>query len=190
MSRQSVITLVIIVSVVCIAGWYAYFVTQKANVVDYSDSAAANSLQTRPDQTPYTDINGNQVYLDDYLGKVLVVNSWASWCPACAQVLPELSKLGQQYETQGVVVLAINRAEPVATAQSFLRSVNAVEGVKLVLDPSDRYFGSVDGFTMPETLFYDTNGNVVVHKRGPMNFSEMSSYVQKIITVPEVINEP
>jgi cytochrome c biogenesis protein CcmG/thiol:disulfide interchange protein DsbE len=119
--------------------------------------------------------------IDENLGKILVVNSWASWCPACADELPDLATLGEEFSDKNVKVLAINRAEPKSTATVFLASINATDGLQLVLDPGDKFYASVGGFAMPETIFYDPQGNVILHVRGQMTYQEMRAQTELMV---------
>ncbi len=50
-----------------------------------------------------------------------------------------------------------------------------------LLDSKDAFYKSIGGFSMPETLFADADGNVIVHKRGPMALDEMIDKVNSII---------
>jgi thiol-disulfide isomerase/thioredoxin len=178
MERSGKITLAVLVIIVLLVSAATYYVLQKRTQAKYDNSQAGASLQTKEGQSPYTDIDGNPVALEDYLGQTLVVYSWASWCPFCAQELPDLAQLGKEFAEKNVQVLAINRAEPSATAEAFLQSIDAVDGLMLVLDPDDRFYESIEGFTMPETIFYDTEGNIVLHKRGTMTYQEMQQHTQ------------
>ena len=54
------------------------------------------------------DLDGNTVSLKDYLGSVVLVNLWATWCPPCRAEMPAIEKVYQEYKDQGFVVLAIN----------------------------------------------------------------------------------
>lgn len=182
MERSTRVTVVVLLLVLVLGGWYVFSVTQKNIQAVKDGSPAAVSLKTTMDQSPYTDIDGNPVALDSYLGEVLVVNSWASWCPFCAQELPAFSQLAQEYSERGVSVLAINRAESGSTATAFLRTINATDGLTLVLDPDDRFYSSIGGYTMPETLFYDADGAVVMHKRGMLSYDEMKQYTEAALS--------
>lgn len=182
MDKSSKITLFIIILVIILVAGYAFLVIQKNQRANVSQSEAAQSLQTADGQSPYTDIAGNPVALDDYLGKILIVNSWASWCPFCATELSNLATIGSEYAQQNVQVLAINRGEPSTTAEAFLNSLQIDDGLLLVLDPADRFYPSIAGFTMPETVFYDTQGNLLFHKRGQMSYEELRIQVQKILS--------
>jgi thiol-disulfide isomerase/thioredoxin len=181
MERSGKITLVVLVIVVLLMAAATYYVVEKRTQAKYDNSQAGASLQTKEGQSPYTDIAGNPVALEDYLGQTLVVYSWASWCPFCAQELPNLAQLGREFADDNVHVLAINRAEPSTTAEAFLQSIDAVDGLMLVLDPDDRFYESIAGFTMPETVFYNPEGTVVLHKRGTMTYQELVQNTQKAI---------
>jgi len=45
--------------------------------------------------------------LDDYAGKVVVVDFWASWCPPCLKAMPFLSDMQAKYGEQGLVTIAV-----------------------------------------------------------------------------------
>jgi len=53
------------------------------------------------------------------LGKVYVVEFWATWCPPCVSSMPHLVSLQKQYASQGVQIVSISN-EPIETVQEFL----------------------------------------------------------------------
>jgi len=57
------------------------------------------------------DIRGVEHSLEQYSGKVVVVNFWATWCPPCVEELPSLENAWQRYRQQGLVVLAVSGEE-------------------------------------------------------------------------------
>lgn len=170
------------VAVVAAVSFYTWTIVQKNRAALIPESEALSVLKTTEGQLPYTDLEGNPVALTDFVGEVLVVNSWASWCPACAKDLPLLSSVAETFKNDDVQILAINRSEPGSTAELFLRSINATPSIKLVLDPDDRFYESIGGYTMPETIFYDKAGKIVHHNRGPMTLDEMHRYVKVAIS--------
>lgn len=185
MNRTSVITLVILVLIILVVGAYAFFVNpERFGLRETEPSDAEKSFATEG-VSPYTDIDGNPVALDDYLGQVLIVTSWASWCPDCAQLLPELSDLSGRFDDAEVVILAINRAEPQTTAVAYLKSIGAVDGVNLILDPEDRFYDSIGGFSMPETLVYDRTGRKIAQLRGGVTQETISVRVTEALSQEE-----
>jgi len=132
-------------------------------------------------EIPYTDLEGNPVDIAEFKGKVLVVNAWASWCPFCVGELPDFGELANSFGDD-VVVIAINRKEPVSTARSFLQTIEVSEDVLFLQDKEDFFYESIGGFTMPETIFYDRNGDISFHKRGFMALEEMRMHTEDALT--------
>ena len=52
------------------------------------------------------DISGTTIRLDDYLGKVVIVNFWATWCAPCKEEMPILDQYGLEH-TDSIVILGI-----------------------------------------------------------------------------------
>lgn len=53
------------------------------------------------------DLNGANWRLEDQLGKVVIVNFWATWCPPCRAETPGLIRLARSYETRGLRIVGI-----------------------------------------------------------------------------------
>src|SRR5580704_2991922 len=53
------------------------------------------------------DLNGGDWRLQDQLGKVVIVNFWATWCPPCRAETPGLIRLARSYETRGLKIVGI-----------------------------------------------------------------------------------
>lgn len=136
------------------------------------------------DQVPLfalTDYDGNEITPKDFKGKALVLNIWATWCPFCVDELPDFALLQEAFPDD-IAVIAINRAEPQATAKDYTdRELNITEKLVFLVDPQDSFYRSIGGFSMPETLFVDAKGNIRIHKRGPMKFDEMKEKVELIL---------
>jgi cytochrome c biogenesis protein CcmG, thiol:disulfide interchange protein DsbE len=127
----------------------------------------------------FKDYQGNAVTFADFQGKPLVVNAWAAWCPFCVKELPDFAAL--QEEFPDVVVIAIDRAESLQTAKSYTDNLGITDTMTFLLDPSDSFYKSLNGFSMPETVFVDREGVIQDHKRGPMELKEMKERLQSIL---------
>jgi cytochrome c biogenesis protein CcmG, thiol:disulfide interchange protein DsbE len=105
--------------------------------------------------------------LDEYDGKVVVLNVWASWCGPCQSEMPLLQKTSERIESQGGVVLGIDTQEPPEKAIAFLRK----KGITFPsLRDRDREYGrdfGVSGY--PETFLIDRQGRVAALRRGPID---------------------
>ena len=80
-----------------------------------------------------------------------------------------------------VVVIVIDRAESMAKQKKFIDEVGLTGKLLYLNDPKDSFYQSIGGFSMPETIFVDKDGNIRLHKRGPMNVEEMRKVLKDII---------
>lgn len=121
----------------------------------------------RDDVLPFTDMRGSEV---DILSnssdkRFLVVTSWASWCPGCADELSDFDALAGTL-SDDVRIVAINRREGSYQAQRFLQTLDELSNLEIILDESDRFYRDVAGYTMPETIIYDSRGEILFRHRG------------------------
>lgn len=134
----------------------------------------------RLSQIMLADYEGNTISLGDFSGKMLVVNSWAVWCPFCVKELSDFAALQKAFPDE-VIVIAIDRAESLEKVRGFTNELGVSEDMIFLMDKKDDFYKTIGGFSMPETVFIDTNGAIVFHKRGPMTFEEMKDQVEKLL---------
>jgi len=126
-----------------------------------------------------TDLAGEPVELSDYAGKPLVVNAWATWCPFCIEELPAFVDV-QDELGESVTIIAIDRGESASTATEFIDQLDLGDELVMLLDPSDSFYAKVGGFSMPETLFFNSDGTLGFHKRGPMDTIEIKQRITSL----------
>ena len=80
-----------------------------------------------------TDPDGNTIRLQDFRGKVVFLNFWATWCIPCRLEMPAMERLYQAFKGQGFVVLAVNVQEGTGPVRAFVRELKLTFPV--VLDP-------------------------------------------------------
>jgi thiol-disulfide isomerase/thioredoxin len=66
------------------------------------------------------DILGKPHRLRDHIGKVVLINAWATWCPPCKKEMPELDRLYQTRKDDGLIVFGLS-TEDVALQQKFVK---------------------------------------------------------------------
>lgn len=153
---------VIVVVIILLVGGYFVFTTESTN----GGVAPSFSLEN---------YEGNIVSSSDFEGKIQVINVWASWCPFCVKELEDFAQL--QEEFQDIVVIGINRGEKIDTAKGYTDELGITGRMILLLDEKSSYYGSIGGFSMPETLFVKGDGTIFLHKRGPLTFDEMKEII-------------
>lgn len=65
-------------------------------------------------------VTAEKINLDEYKGKVVYVDFWASWCGPCKRSFPKLEELRTKYKDKGFEVIAINMDENAQDAKDFL----------------------------------------------------------------------
>ena len=141
------------------------------------------SEETKYDKVPdlsFVDYEGNSFKLSDLQGKPHVINSWAVWCPFCRAELEDFALLQEEFGDE-ITVVAIDRQESLEKAKGFTDEISVTERMTFLLDSKDAFYKSIGGFSMPETIFVDADGNIMVHKRGPMALDEMREKMNAII---------
>ncbi len=69
------------------------------------------------------DLDGRTHRLEDYRGKLVLINFWATWCEPCRAEMPSLNKLRTALAGRPFVVLAVNLAEPESRIRHFMEQV-------------------------------------------------------------------
>lgn len=171
LSKESVITFSLMLVIVLLSGFYVYQNIFTASVAE--DAPLRNALVSDQETEAFTDLDGNEVSLDDDFGKIIIVYSWASWCPQCATDLPQFDSLSSEFASTGVSFIAMNRAETIQMSELFLSSLPALSNLRIVLDPTDHLFENIGGYTVPEIVIFDREGEEVYHSRGVFSKNEV-----------------
>ena len=119
--------------------------------------------------------------LADFLGTPLVVNSWAVWCPFCLKELPDFAEVQKEFGER-ITIIAIDRAESLSKTRSYTDDLGITDNLIFLLDPDDLFYRAIGGFSMPETIFVDSVGNIWEHKRGIMSIEEIRNKVEQLLT--------
>jgi thiol-disulfide isomerase/thioredoxin len=111
-----------------------------------------------PEFTVATD-DGRRISRDDFDGKLLLVNFWATWCPPCVHEMPSLNEFARNYRSRGVVVLAVSFDEEGRPYREFLQKLQPEFATTRA---GGREMGSAFGtFKIPETYLLDRSGRVL-----------------------------
>lgn len=140
-----------------------------------------------------SDFDGARHRLSDFRGKVVYVNFWATWCVPCQVELPEQQELLERHQDD-LVIIAVNRAEPVERAQGFFENLPRLDGGTGVsftvngLDPDDTLYNKYRGLGMPVSVFIDANGVVTFVNNGLIRLSQMEEAVAEALASAAVAN--
>lgn len=120
--------------------------------------------------TSFPDSEGKVQAIEQWRGKILVINFWATWCPPCREEMPELSRLHEHYKNKDVLVLGI-ATEDVAKIREFAKETK-VSYPLLAGDMEAMNLGNALGNNrgvLPYTVVLDRDGSVVKTYFGQVN---------------------
>lgn len=118
------------------------------------------------------DLQGEPVALDDYRGKVVLVNIWATWCAPCREEMPSMERLYRELDDEDFEILAVSvdaapgetdtRGNPGASKQKLAEFAAEYELTFPILhDPSGKIQGVYQTTGVPESFLVDRDGVIV-----------------------------
>ena len=105
------------------------------------------------------DLDGRSVSLQEFRGRVVLLNFWATWCAPCREEIPAMQTLARDLGPQGLVVLAVNYEEDAETVQAFVR--DTALGLPVLLDRDGAVARRYRVAGLPTSFFIDRRGAVV-----------------------------
>jgi cytochrome c biogenesis protein CcmG/thiol:disulfide interchange protein DsbE len=119
----------------------------------------APGQESQPKELTLKDLEGHDVRLSDYRGKVVMVNFWATWCPPCRKEIPDLIKLQRDYGSRGLQVIGVTYPpEDLAEVRQFVREAKVNYPIALGSKETRMLFSSSEA--LPMTVVIGKDGRV------------------------------
>jgi thiol-disulfide isomerase/thioredoxin len=116
------------------------------------------------------DLFGADRDLEQYRGKVVLVNFWASWCPPCVEEMPSMQRLYGKLKGRPFEILAINVGEKAPAIIQFLKTMNI--GFPVLLDPTGEVYHAWKVYVYPTNFLIDAKGRIRYGSYGAINWDE------------------
>lgn len=115
-------------------------------------------------------LSGQELGLDGFQGRPVLLIFWASWCPTCLEELPTLERLQQGMRGAGLVVLSISVDD-----ERGLPGVSALaEAYKLtfpiLLDQEGKVADAYQSYAVPDAVLIDAKGQIAWRAAGPIDW--------------------
>lgn len=147
---------------------------------------AAKSIGKPAPELRLADLEGKQLSLSDFRGKVVFVNFWATWCGPCQDEIPSLIDLQNKYASKGftVVGIAMDEEGKSVVAPFVAKELYDVHGEKLHInypiligsDEASDKFGGILGY--PTSFLISRNGQVLMKFQGPPDLDVVARAVE------------
>lgn len=150
----------------------------------------ANAQQAAP-SIKLHDLKGAPHTLEDYRGKPVLLNFWATWCVPCAAEMPLLSEMQKRYQGKVLFIAAsIDDEDMKPQVEAFIKkhqgeALTVMMGA--TLDSLDD-FGVNQG--MPGTVFIDADGKIVDRITGALKRADLERQLRKLAGEPEPAATP
>ncbi len=131
-------------------------------------------------EIPFVDENQNQLTIDEFKGKPLVVNIWATWCPVCVKKMASLNRFAEKFKAQGGQVLAISQDRGGLSTVRAYYARNGYNNLPIYIDSTGHLLDAFGGRGLPTSIFIDAQGKEVGRIEGGVDWEspEMDSRVE------------
>ena len=173
----------LMITVAAGAGFAGYLVNRGVSTPEnapagYIESAAGEKIFA----LALTDLAGTRQSLEQWRGKVMVVNFWATWCPPCRKEIPDFSKVSRSFKDRGVQFVGISIDTP-ENVGPFQQEYDVPYPLLIGSTSSLHFAGEIGNAAMglPFTVIVDQQGQIRHVKLGVLKESELEKKVLELL---------
>ena len=154
---------------------------------DVDDGGVIARGEDIPELT-FDTFEGDVAAFSDFEGQPVVLNFWASWCPACVAEMPDFEIVSQGFGDD-VVFLGLDTQETsIDGANALVHSTGVT--YQLGLDPDGALFRRFGGVGMPTTVFIDAEGRVVDVISGAIFAEDLENKIDELFFSDQALASP
>jgi thiol-disulfide isomerase/thioredoxin len=122
-------------------------------------------------------ISDEVVSFDEYLGKPILLNFWATWCAPCRIEMPVIQNSFDEYDGE-LSVIAINNAESKEDVRAFVDEFGLTFDILLDPEAEVQRLYQINGY--PTTLIIDSDGVIRFRHIGLISDDQLDRYISEI----------
>jgi thiol-disulfide isomerase/thioredoxin len=124
----------------------------------------------------FKDMQGHEQRLQDYRGKWVLVNFWATWCPPCLEEIPDLVKLHEAHSNKDLVVIGVALDSTKESVVEFVAKKKI--SYPIVIGDYDLAAQVGEVNALPTSYLYDPAGKLVSYQEGKVTRASVESYIK------------
>jgi thiol-disulfide isomerase/thioredoxin len=128
------------------------------------------------------DILGKPVSNENWAGKVVLVNFWATWCPPCREEIPELLALKKEFKDRLEIVGISEDDDPSESVLKFARQKGMTYPIVMATPELIESYGGVPA--LPTSFLIDTQGRVVQKHSGLYPIARYQREIRSLLGMP------
>jgi len=118
----------------------------------------------------FEDFSGNEINLNQYNGKLVIINFWATWCAPCKKEMPSLDKLYQSKNFKNLQVFAVNMEQPnTLKTKKFFDDLN-IKKLSIFFDSNLNFVKEFKLRGVPTTVLINKKGEEFARIIGEVDF--------------------
>ena len=118
----------------------------------------------------FEDFSGNEVELRNYIGKLIIINFWATWCAPCKKEMPTLDNLDQDSNFKNLQIFAVNMEQPnKLKTKKFFSDLN-IKKLEIFFDKNLNFVKEFKLRGVPTTILINKKGQEFARIIGEVNF--------------------
>lgn len=125
------------------------------------------------------DMDGKEVKLSDYRGKIVILNFFGVWCSWCRKEMPGFMKVYKDYKDKNVELVVVDNGDDRDTLVNYLKQ-NKFD-IKPLMDTEDKVVRQYRVAGFPTTLILDQNGIIKVAHGGYMEESILRNLIDNVL---------
>ena len=135
------------------------------NIVQYESPKPISSIV-------FEDFLGNEVNLDNYHGKLIIVNFWATWCAPCKEEMPSLDRLYQDDNFENLVAFAVNMEQPNTEKTKKFFTDLKIKKLGIFFDRNLHFVKEFNLRGVPTTVLINKKGEEFARVIGSIDFQD------------------
>ena len=119
----------------------------------------------------FMDVNQKNVNLDDYKGKLVILNFWATWCAPCKEEMPSLDNLQSNIKLNNLKIFPINIGQDdIINSKNFFKKLS-IQNLEIYFDAPITLAKKFSLRGVPTTIIFNKDGKEFARIIGSIDFS-------------------